>query len=189
MNQEEKERLVWVKLYEQTKDAGSQTTSQRTGTAPFDFPVCICHTQDFKAERLHPPCQTKPPRKKTEYIRYCRPVPGERIRMDTCKIAPRICTKYTAIDDCTRYRVFQIYEKRTADSTLDFLDKVLEHLPFPVQRIQTDRGMEFFAEKVQRRLMESVSSSAQTSLVGRTLTARSNVPRKRTWRSFTRPSI
>ena len=27
-------------------------------------------------------------------------------------------------------------------------------LPIPVQRIQTDRGMEFFAEKVQRRLME-----------------------------------
>jgi transposase InsO family protein len=27
-------------------------------------------------------------------------------------------------------------------------------MPFPVQRIQTDRGMEFFSEKVQRRLME-----------------------------------
>jgi len=36
----------------------------------------------------------------------------------------------------------------------DFLDRVVEQPPFPVQRIQTDRGMEFFAEKVQRRLME-----------------------------------
>jgi transposase InsO family protein len=27
-------------------------------------------------------------------------------------------------------------------------------MPFPVQRIQTDRGTEFFSEKVQRRLME-----------------------------------
>jgi len=62
--------------------------------------------------------------------------------------------QYTAIDDCTRYRVLQIYKKRTASNTLDFLDKVLEKLPFPVQRIQADCGMEFFAEKVQRRLME-----------------------------------
>jgi len=62
--------------------------------------------------------------------------------------------QYTAIDDGTRYRVLQIYEKRNADNTLDFLDKVVEELPFSVQRIQTDRGMEFFAERVQRRLME-----------------------------------
>jgi transposase InsO family protein len=31
---------------------------------------------------------------------------------------------------------------------------VIEEMPFPVQRIQTDRGMEFFAEKIQLRLME-----------------------------------
>jgi transposase-like protein len=73
--------------------------------------------------------------------------------MDTCKIGPNLY-QYTAIDDCTRYRVLQIYKKRTADNTLDFLEKVIEEMPFPVQRVQTDRGMEFFAEKVQRRLME-----------------------------------
>lgn len=27
-------------------------------------------------------------------------------------------------------------------------------MPFPIQRIQTDRGCEFFAEKVQRKLMQ-----------------------------------
>jgi transposase InsO family protein len=27
-------------------------------------------------------------------------------------------------------------------------------MPFPIQRIQTDRGLEFFAGDVQRRLME-----------------------------------
>jgi len=95
----------------------------------------------------------KPTRKKAEYMRCRRPIPGERIRMDTCKTAPNLY-RYTAIDDCTRYRVLQIYKKRTAGNTLDFLDRVLEQLPFPVQRIRTDRGMGFFAEKVQRRLME-----------------------------------
>jgi transposase InsO family protein len=73
--------------------------------------------------------------------------------MDTCKIGPNLY-QYTAIDDCTRCRVLQIIKKRTASNTLDFLEKVLEQIPFPIQRVQTDRGMEFFAEKVQWRLME-----------------------------------
>jgi transposase len=39
--------------------------------------------------------------------RYERPVPGERVQMDTCKIAPKLY-QYTAIDDCTRVRVLAI---------------------------------------------------------------------------------
>jgi len=34
------------------------------------------------------------------------------------------------------------------------LDQVLEEMPFSIQRVQTDRGTEFFAEEVQRRLMD-----------------------------------
>lgn len=34
------------------------------------------------------------------------------------------------------------------------LERVLEELPFPVQRIQTDRGREFFALAVQKPLMD-----------------------------------
>ena len=62
--------------------------------------------------------------------------------------------QYTAIDDCTRYRVLAIYPRRTAANTLLFLEKVLEEMPFPVQRVQTDRGREFFALKVQQLLMD-----------------------------------
>ena len=47
-----------------------------------------------------------------------------------------------------------IYPRRTASNTLDFLEQVLEEMPFPIQRFQTDRGREFFACKVQQRLME-----------------------------------
>ncbi len=85
--------------------------------------------------------------------RYCRPVPGDRVQIDVCKIAPAIY-QYTAIDDCSRYRVLAVYSRRTAANTLDFLERLLEEMPFPIQRIQSDRGLEFFAEKVQRRLME-----------------------------------
>ncbi|WNC95432.1 IS481 family transposase (plasmid) [Paraburkholderia sp. FT54] len=84
--------------------------------------------------------------------RYSRPVPGDRVQMDTMKIA-RGVYQYTAIDDCSRFRVLAVYPRRNARNTLFFLDRVIEEMPFPIQRIQTDRGGEFFAESVQRRLM------------------------------------
>jgi transposase InsO family protein len=85
--------------------------------------------------------------------RYNRPIPGDRVQMDTCKIAPGLY-QYTAIDDCTRYQVLALFPRRNAESTLEFLEKAIEEMPFPVQRIQTDRGGEFFAQKVQKRLLE-----------------------------------
>lgn len=92
-------------------------------------------------------------RRKKKFKRYSRPIPGDRVQMDTCKIAPGIY-QYTAVDDCSRWRVLEIYKRRTANNTIHFLDLVMEQFPFPVQRIQTDRGLEFFAEKVQQKLMD-----------------------------------
>jgi hypothetical protein len=75
--------------------------------------------------------------------RYAKEIPGERVQMDTCKIAPGLY-QYTAIDDCTRIRVLAVYKRRSAANWLLFLEKVIEEFPFPIQRIQTDRGREFF---------------------------------------------
>jgi len=47
-----------------------------------------------------------------------------------------------------------IYPSRTAANTILFLEKVVEEMHFPIQSIQTDRGREFFAHKVQEWLME-----------------------------------
>ena len=91
-------------------------------------------------------------RRKTQH-RYARLIPGDRVQLDTCKIAPG-CYQDTAVDDCTRYRVLAIFCRRTAASTLAFLERVLEEMPFPVQRAQTDRGREFFAVSVQQWLMD-----------------------------------
>jgi transposase InsO family protein len=85
--------------------------------------------------------------------RYSRPVPGDRVQMDTCKIRPGLY-QYTAIDDCSRWQVLGLYPRRTAANTRDFLEHVLEEMPFPVQRVQTDRGQEFFAYEVQDDLRE-----------------------------------
>jgi transposase InsO family protein len=73
--------------------------------------------------------------------------------MDTCKIAPGLC-QYTAIDDCTRIRVLAMYKRRSAANSLLFLEKAIEEFSFPIQRIQTDRGREFFAYAFQEKLME-----------------------------------
>ncbi|MFY0255712.1 IS481 family transposase [Chitinophaga sp. 30R24] len=85
--------------------------------------------------------------------RYNRPTPGDRVQVDVCKIAPGLY-EYTAIDDCSRSKVIELYSRRTATNTLFFLEVMLEQMPFPIQRIQTDRGREFFSYKFQETLME-----------------------------------
>jgi transposase InsO family protein len=85
--------------------------------------------------------------------RYAKEVPGERVQIDTCKIAPGLY-QYTAVDDCTRIRVLALFNRRTAANSLHFLEIVIEEFPFPIQRIQTDRGREFFAYCFQEKLME-----------------------------------
>jgi transposase InsO family protein len=98
------------------------------------------------------PRLVRPPVRKVSR-RYAKEIPGERIQMDTCKIAPGIY-QYTAIDDCTRIRMLALYKCRTAANSLDFLELAIEEFPFPIQRIQTDRGREFFAYCFQEKLME-----------------------------------
>ncbi len=47
-----------------------------------------------------------------------------------------------------------VYRRRDAASTLKFLARVIEAMPFAIQRIQTDRGLAFFAQSVPARLAQ-----------------------------------
>ena len=85
--------------------------------------------------------------------RYSRPIPGERVQMDVTKIRPH-CYQFTAIDDCTRLRVLRLYPNKKAENTVHFLSEVLSSFQFPIQRIQTDWGTEFFNDLFQEELME-----------------------------------
>lgn len=76
--------------------------------------------------------------------RYSMRLPGVRAQMDTMKLAPGLY-QYTLVDDCTRFLVVAPYPRRTAAHTLEFLDHVLEQVPFSIQRLQTDNGTEFMA--------------------------------------------
>jgi len=211
MNREIQQRLVWVKLYEETNDAGfvcrrcgiSRPTlrkwwyrySEKGVEGLNSLSRCPHHSPDTKitdkienliltyrsarnlgARRIQSELRRlnhislslatihkvlhrnkvkpiKKLRKKKDFIRYERPIPGDRVQMDTCKIAPGIY-QYTSVNDCTRYRVLRIYCRRTASNTLDFLEAVIEEMPFPIQRFQTDRGTEFFAVKVQEKFKQ-----------------------------------
>ena len=59
-------------------------------------------------------------RKKSQYpIRYAKEIPGERVQVDVCKIDNGIY-QYTAVDDCSRFRVMYTYKRRTAKNSIDF---------------------------------------------------------------------
>jgi transposase InsO family protein len=80
--------------------------------------------------------------------RYEKPLPGHRVQVDVKFIAPLKGSRmkhyqFTAIDDCTRIRVLRIYDRLNQQIAIRFLDYVLEKLPFKVEVIQTDNGVEF----------------------------------------------
>lgn len=79
--------------------------------------------------------------------RYELFVPGERLQLDV-KYVPRLingkrCFAYVAIDECTRWRFGKIMPELNAEMTLEFLDALMEAVPFPIKCIQTDNGQEF----------------------------------------------
>jgi transposase InsO family protein len=80
--------------------------------------------------------------------RYEKPQPGHRVQIDVKFIAPlspstKRYYQYTAIDDCTRLRILKVYERNNQRSAIQFVDYLIERLPFRVEVIQTDNGGEF----------------------------------------------
>jgi transposase InsO family protein len=83
--------------------------------------------------------------------RYEKAFPGETVQMDVKFIkAPdksrRRYYQFTAIDDCTRFRVLRIYSQHTTSNALDFLERVKENFPVAIRQVQTDNGAEFATE-------------------------------------------
>jgi transposase InsO family protein len=73
--------------------------------------------------------------------------------------------QYTSIDDCTHFIVLYTYSHRKAKNSMDFLERVIEQIGTPmrhfaIQRIQTDRGKEFFAVCFQQMLLEYCIAAA-----------------------------
>ncbi|WP_260463030.1 hypothetical protein [Streptomyces sp. TRM72054] len=84
--------------------------------------------------------------------RYEKQLPGHRVQIDVKFIEPLASTpqgrrvgrnkifQFTAIDDCTRLRVLRIYPTLNQATAIQFLDYVLQRLPFQVDVVQTDKA-------------------------------------------------
>ena len=87
-------------------------------------------------------------RHQVRWKRYEKQQPGHRVQIDVKFLAPltgsrRKHYQFTAIDDCTRIRVLRIYDRCNQKTAIQFLDYVIQKLPFRVEVIQTDNGAEF----------------------------------------------
>jgi len=62
--------------------------------------------------------------------------------------------KYAACADCTRLRALRLYRRLNTLTSLAFLSQIVQAFPFPIRKLQTDRGIEFpftFLLAVERR--------------------------------------
>lgn len=95
-------------------------------------------------------------RRKKDFHLYSRPIPGDRVQIDVTKIKTGVY-QYTAVDDCTRLKALRLYPTKNAYYSIQFLGEILDtfgEIGFPVQRIQSDCGPEFYAEAFQLELAE-----------------------------------
>ncbi|MFJ5026164.1 helix-turn-helix domain-containing protein [Streptomyces goshikiensis] len=131
------------------------------------------------------------------YTRYEKKLPGNRVQIDVKFIEPvglpeqappsapvtgslpkrrrrAKCYQFTAIDDCTRLRVLRIYPRCNQKTAVQFLDYVLERLPFRVEVIQTDNGAEFQSafhwHVLDKGIAHTYIKPASPQRQGRTLT-------------------
>ena len=85
--------------------------------------------------------------------RYSKTVPGHQIQVDVKILSFEDLNhkkirryQYTAIDDATRIRALQVYEKHNQENAIAFMDYVIDRFPFRIHTIRTDRGHEFQAQ-------------------------------------------
>ena len=71
--------------------------------------------------------------------------------MDVCKIGAGLY-QYTGINDCWRYQVVGVFPRKTAASTLTFLDRSSRKCRSPFNASRQTVGQEFFAYPVPDRL-------------------------------------
>jgi len=85
---------------------------------------------------------------------FAHQIPGQELQMDTkyphgYKQGKVI---YTIIDDASRWAFVWSYSTANGINTVDFVNKVLNRAPFPIQKIRTDQGTEFLNDRLKKLL-------------------------------------
>lgn len=92
------------------------------------------------------PVLAKTPKRKPKQLKlFEKDAPGDSIQVDVkvIKLQREKVFQYTALDDCTRYRVLRLYKRLNHYSSLQFLNELHRALPFPIKKLQCDNGSEF----------------------------------------------
>jgi transposase InsO family protein len=92
------------------------------------------------------PRLTRTPRRRPRQLKlFEKDNPGDSVQVDVkfVETAAGRGYQYTAIDDCTRYRVLRLYPRCNQAASISFLREIKRALPFPVRKLQTDNGSEF----------------------------------------------
>ena len=114
--------------------------------------ICVSESSVYRTLKRNniKPLERKTTRRAMHTKRYTKEEPGHYVQVDVRFIifnkgnGQRIKRfQYTAIDDATRIRALKIYEKHNQDSSIDFINYVVEKFPFRINTIQTDNGHEF----------------------------------------------
>ena len=75
--------------------------------------------------------------------------PGQKVQVDVkfvpseCAVDGRKYYQFTAVDECTRWTLREMYDEHSTYSAHQFLLLLINTAPFPIKRIQTDNGTEF----------------------------------------------
>lgn len=80
---------------------------------------------------------------------YLAKDPGDIVQVDTLDVRPLpgvIRKQFTARDGISRYDVLDIRSNATAKMAAEFIQAILERMPFQVRALQVDNGSEFMAE-------------------------------------------
>ena len=91
------------------------------------------------------PVLTKTRRRKPRQLKlFEKDAPGDSIQVDVkvIKLKREKVFQYTALDDCTRFRVLRLYRQLNQHSSLHFLDELRRTLPFVIKKLQCDNGSE-----------------------------------------------
>jgi transposase len=141
-----KERTLILKLRRQNNLGARRIQTELRLHHEIDLSITAIH-KVLKQANVAPLVK---PRRVAKPKRYSRPIPGDRVQMDTMKVTAGVY-QYTAVDDCSRFRVLGVYPRRTAKYTVDFLERVI--LKTAVSRFQFRDlgGIDGFEEARYRR--------------------------------------
>ena len=101
-------------------------------------------------------------RKKSDYIRYSKEIPGERVQLDVMKVRNG-AYQFTAINDCTRLRTIRVYPNKKAESTIHFLGEILNTFPFPFSGYKLIGEQNFSIMTSNMNCMTILSNSDQSN--------------------------